>query len=297
MPHFAFALTPQIALLIHWVARLIYCGYGARYLYRFARPRLAYLIDLKQTYRQWHEVKLSCYPCDFGAVEALRKSKIALFTQNMEASGFVSLGDYALHDASVNAQLHAPPPPPLAAPVASQPPARRRYYSVVYARVFVHPTHGCFGTIAYTVTKDARKPEWISFAFSIDILSLSGHEERDWLYNTALVAAGKKQIPSRILFRHPRQLNTRMTKVTLPKLLEKHLQRRAEIARVAKVSWRRDLSMRDFIGTNENAFARIRNLSRQMTLAQTAWNLFLLQREVKKERDNAEWLGELEGRL
>ena len=221
-------------------------------------------------------------------IEGMDFRLLAQTTADMESLGFAHVGDLV----TFPFQNVAPTVAPIAAPGAP-PLSPARFSGEGFGRVLTHPTHGCLAVIIFSVSRDAQQQRLPQVSFLVAISSHAGFDAGAWSYSTGngnLKPTAKALMK---LWRHPRRLSTSLTQASAVQLLEKHLARREQIARLAGISWKHNLGMVDQMAAEKRTTDQMRATFMRLTPLAMAWQMYWL----KHERYSQEWLGELKGRL
>lgn len=210
-------------------------------------------------------------------------------TDEMRALGFRVVEDH--HWRPFFSGVGAEEAAPLAGPHAS--PAPLRHQMRGFERLMVHPEHGCLAGVLFTVLSDRLKPA--AAAKTADVLwigSYCGFGDDDWSCLTSDARHSKAEVLVGKLARHPRRLVARWAGEVPTELLQKHLERREQVARAANISWQRELTAADEIASEARQLRHTRAVYQSLTPRQVRAQLHAFKREKGDE-----WLGELKGRL
>ncbi len=187
------------------------------------------------------------------------------------------------------------PAPPLASPHPT-PDVKEEYlpddslypYRLTLCCVLVHPELRC--QVLVTASGPAGfngSPPKFRFGFlegerlKIQMQLVSRNE--DWQYSTFSSAPSHE-----LLFRKPHKLFTYCGKITHAAILEKHLSRRAEIARTGNFEWESPHALPQLMEDAKSDGDQLRDWARRHLPIQVAFFLWRLKRE-----QDYEWLGSL----
>ncbi len=274
------------------VAFAAWCAYGGHLIYRVGKPHAKHLTLLNEMIQQQRNSKVMCSPCNWDENEAI-KARLEERSREMEELGFQRSGDYGLYPSNLAQRASGWEHPPIADPLAPPSVAFTPFYALICTRTFVHPIHGCIGKISFNVKRNTKNRKIVRIAISTSLVSLTEDATEVTRYETAYRNSREKEHLQRKLARHPRYLKTLMIEASPDQMLEFHLKRRAQIARVANIKWKSQLSAMDCIKCDEFFYTYLREVFERSNPFSLAWRIA----RFKKEKAKLEWLGYLKGRL
>lgn len=207
----------------------------------------------------------------------------------LQQLGFEPLGDF-VSETSYGDRSNSPfSSGPIAAPDSLPGPPKSPVKTRGFLRAFTHPAYCCCAKVICVVVTTPRANGNVTAKnkITVSLVSYQGLGPGDWSYTTTRGAAS----PHGALMRHPRRLSTRLPHASIAEMVNTHLQRREEIARLAGITWMRQYTFRDVYEMEKRGMENVRNTFLAMTPFKMAGRLFVLKHEKRTE-----WLGELAGK-
>ena len=248
---------------------------------------LFYAIGLSQIIQRMRVFRIEMRAGSPDEIPEINMEHLNETTVALKALGFERVNDVVTRNYHDKSQITAPISDPSAEPVLQ--PARLQPH--ILSRITRHPQHGCLGIISSMVIADTRgkRPPKQTFWVAFHSFATQGN----WDYSTTSYKPSIAQDKVTRVCCQPRVLWTRMPKATTLQLLDKHLARRAQIARVAHIEWAPRPTAEDYIEGDQQWVENARAVYGQLN----AFGLWNRLRQAEKERKNPEWLGELKGQL
>lgn len=251
---------------------------------------VAYLLNLRFLIAQNRRRHFEIIPCSPDDVPGLNEAALQGATREVQELGFEWLEDHAVRPV----QTRAGEPPPIADPLApSFVPDKLRLNSL--GRILVHREHGCLAKIMAIMIFKAADGSVADTSFSVALVSTARLGNQAWHYSTSNRVANATNDALMMITRSPQYLTTRMPNAPVSQLLRVHLARRADIARVAGLRWKRDVSLADDYASEESAVENLRRVYARLNPFSMAWLIFKNKRAPLSSR--LEWLGELRGQI
>ena len=226
-------------------------------------------------------------------IAALKPEFLDKATQELEALGFVQAGQFLTRSRAQPEPRRVQLAPPIAEPHGPKNLAVERFKPEGFVRIFTHPTHDCMAKILFVVVNDGFKGRISNVTAMTAIVSYAGTGADDWSYSTSNNQMKPTAQAISKLWRHPHRLWTRLPDADAAQLLQKHLERRAQIAGAAGIAWKQAPTLEDDLAAEARTMERIRSTARQLSPLSMQWKMW----RFKREGPTPEWLGELKGQL
>jgi hypothetical protein len=248
-----------------------------------------WLYALHVTLKQQRRMRIEIVPGDASQLPEIDSSDLQPLTAELQALGFVVLGDL------LSKMDYAPETPLDPAPIPHPQPApsgksMAESETRGIARILAHPEYGCYASLISVMSVSRFSPEMkradmVNVApFRTVIASAAGYEDDAWSY----VTHNREVDPFSLLNHHPRWLSHRLVGASARQLLESHLAERAELANRVGVTWDQSPSLEKYLIVEDRAIRHIRKVYQRLHTPGVAWHL-----QTYRLKKHERWMGEL----